>query len=296
MATTLLISTFPPFPSLTLKVPSETRLADLPSYLPDFIPRFSEAQLAFSLPSGSLPPDSTTLSDLWDLTDIHCRGSEDEIFHAGDGLSDRLINLRLAPRLLGGKGGFGSQLRAAGGRMSSQKTSNNDSCRDLNGRRLSTLKEAKSLAAYLESEPERKKAQQEAQRAKLEKLEKRLGISGKGKGRVDASGDDAPVGAKRRFDDTEFIEQSRDIVDNVKNAVAAGMLKKKKKPKTSPSPDPQEATTSASASSSRDNGASVGPSYAENKSSEDQSTAVIDVTQKALESPITATSLTAIGA
>ena len=76
------------------------------------------------------------------------------------------------------------------------------------------------LAAYLESEPERKKAQQEAQRAKLEKLEKRLGINGKGKGKED---DDALVGAKRRFDDTEFLEESRDIVDNVKNAVVAGM-------------------------------------------------------------------------
>ncbi|KAJ3835193.1 telomere stability and silencing-domain-containing protein [Lentinula raphanica] len=48
-----------------------------------------------------------------------------------------------SPRVLGGKGGFGSQLRTASGRMSSQKTSNNDSCRDLSGRRLSTLKEAK---------------------------------------------------------------------------------------------------------------------------------------------------------
>lgn len=56
------------------------------------------------------------------------------------------MSLRLTPRLKGGKGGFGSQLRAAGGRMSSQKTSNNDSCRDLSGRRLSTVKEAKKYA------------------------------------------------------------------------------------------------------------------------------------------------------
>lgn len=27
---------------------------------------------------------------------------------------------------------------------------------------------------------------------------------------------------KRRFDDTEYLEQSRDIVDNVKSAVATG--------------------------------------------------------------------------
>ncbi len=65
-----------------------------------------------------------------------------------DGLSQEdvvpsFVTLRLLPRILGGKGGFGSQLRAAGGRMSSQKTDNKDACRDLNGRRLSTVKEAK---------------------------------------------------------------------------------------------------------------------------------------------------------
>lgn len=54
------------------------------------------------------------------------------------------IQLDLQPRLRGGKGGFGSQLRAAGGRMSKKgKDENNDSCRDLSGRRLSTIKEAK---------------------------------------------------------------------------------------------------------------------------------------------------------
>jgi len=52
------------------------------------------------------------------------------------------ITLDLCARLQGGKGGFGSQLRAAGGRMSSGKNTNTDSCRDLSGRRLSTIKEA----------------------------------------------------------------------------------------------------------------------------------------------------------
>jgi hypothetical protein len=32
--------------------------------------------------------------------------------------------------------------------MSSQKTSNNDSCRDLTGRRLSTIKEAKKYVIF----------------------------------------------------------------------------------------------------------------------------------------------------
>lgn len=119
--------------------------------------------------------------------------------------------------------------------MSSQKTSNNDSCRDLSGRRLSTIKEAKKyvhfvlasqavpltldrfrLAEYIESEPLRKKAQQEAQRAKLEALERKLGIS------ADGPSSDPVAGKKHRLEDNEYIEQSREIVDNVKSAVSAG--------------------------------------------------------------------------
>ena len=127
--------------------------------------------------------------------------------------------------------------------MSSQKTNNNDSCRDLSGRRLSTIKEAKKcvlspsspdpsvpviehtfvlfrLAEYLEHEPARKKAAAEAQRAKLEALERKLGVEG---GAGSSSNGDAQVaGRKHRFDDTEYLEQSRELVDNVKSAVTAG--------------------------------------------------------------------------
>lgn len=49
----------------------------------------------------------------------------------------------LTARLSGGKGGFGSMLRAQGGRMSSQKSTNTDACRDLSGRRIKTVNEAK---------------------------------------------------------------------------------------------------------------------------------------------------------
>jgi len=123
--------------------------------------------------------------------------------------------------------------------MSSQKTSNNDSCRDLSGRRLSTVKEAKKLAEYLEGEPARKRAAAEAQKAKLEALERKLGITPSGSGEASGSGS-APeplAGKKHRFDDTEYLEQSREIVDSVKSAVTAGLLKKRKKAKKSHSPD-----------------------------------------------------------
>ena len=73
------------------------------------------------------------------------------------------------------------------------------------------------LAEYIESEPLRKKAQQEAQRAKLEALERKLGIT-PGAG---PSSEPLP-GKKHRLDDTEYIEQSREIVDSVKSAVSVG--------------------------------------------------------------------------
>lgn len=77
------------------------------------------------------------------------------------------------------------------------------------------------LAEYLEQEPARKKAAADAQRTKLEALERRLGID-KDAG-PSSGGDSAPItGKKHRFDDTEYLEQSRELVDNVKSAVTAG--------------------------------------------------------------------------
>ena len=74
---------------------------------------------------------------------------------------------------------------------------------------------APRLAEYIESEPLRKKAQQEAQRAKLEALEKKLGIA-------PGSSSEPVAGKKHRLEDTEYVEQSRDIVENVKSAVSVG--------------------------------------------------------------------------
>ncbi|KAJ7097852.1 telomere stability and silencing-domain-containing protein [Mycena belliarum] len=235
MNSSLLISTFAPFPTLSLSVPSDTLLEDILPLLHQRYPSLP-ASISLSTHNGVLPALQSPVSSL------QTHGSP-------------LITLRLTPRLLGGKGGFGSQLRAAGGRMSSQKTSNNDSCRDLSGRRLNTIKEAKKLVEYLESEPERLKAKADAQKAKLEALERKLGIeppqkggaSGAGSSKPSGSGEDPPVlaGRKHRFDDTEYLEQSRDLVDGVKSAVSMALLKKKKKAKlTHPTPpkkaDPQE--------------------------------------------------------
>lgn len=98
------------------------------------------------------------------------------------------------------------------------------------------------MAEYLEAEPARKKAAAEATKTKLEQLERKL-----------ASSEDVVEGKKRRFEDTEYIEQSREIVENVKSAVSIGtfriiicndhldtyswiigLLKKRKKAKVAP--------------------------------------------------------------
>lgn len=72
-----------------------------------------------------------------------------------------------------------------------------------------------SLVDYMESEDDRKKAATEAKKAKLEALERKI---------ASVSGDpESSVGKKHRFDDTEFLEESQEIIDNVKSAVSAGL-------------------------------------------------------------------------
>ena len=125
---TVLVSTFAPFSTLCLSVPSDTSFDSLYDVLAERYPELPNPHDLFLRPTSSFVPSATTT-----LSSFPQDGGSHE------------ISLQLLPRLLGGKGGFGSQLRAAGGRMSSQKTSNNDSCRDLTGRRLSTIKEAKKF-------------------------------------------------------------------------------------------------------------------------------------------------------
>ena len=127
---TVLVSTFTPFSTLCFSVSSDTPFGDLHDVLAEKYPDLPNPHDLLLRPTSNFVPSATTL-----LSSFPRQGGS------------RDVSLQLLPRLLGGKGGFGSQLRAAGGRMSSQKTSNNDSCRDLTGRRLSTIKEAKKCVS-----------------------------------------------------------------------------------------------------------------------------------------------------
>lgn len=148
-STTVLVSSFPPFPTLALSVHGDTTLDDLHAVLLaryPFLPPTADLRLcpvSTASSSSSSSSDETTLASILGPQDTWNDDSS-----GSSSSSNPLVSLRLVPRMRGGKGGFGSQLRAAGGRMSSQKTNNNDSCRDLNGRRLSTIKEAKKCVFF----------------------------------------------------------------------------------------------------------------------------------------------------
>lgn len=76
--------------------------------------------------------------------------------------------VRVSSRLVGGKGGFGSMLRAIGAQI--EKTTNREACRDLSGRRLRDINEEKRLRKWLEGQDEREREAVERKQKKLERL------------------------------------------------------------------------------------------------------------------------------
>jgi hypothetical protein len=156
----VLITSFPglDLPStLALPLSSTTSISELRSRLQERVPAFNDRLILTTLSNKQLPIASPIpISDL--LTESE----------------DAFLSLRLSVPLCGGKGGFGSQLRAAGGRMSSKRKrnqgENNGSSRNLDGRRLRTVTEAKALAEYLAIKPEMDKKQKEERRARWEQV------------------------------------------------------------------------------------------------------------------------------
>jgi hypothetical protein len=121
--------------------------------------------------------------------------------------NEEFVNINIKIRILGGKGGFGSMLRAQGGKMASQKTTNFEACRDLNGRRLRTVNEARRLADHLEQEPERQRAQREKVKKKIEE------------------GLREPPSKKHRFDDIAYLKASEEMKEKIQDTVAKALQK-----------------------------------------------------------------------
>lgn len=182
-------------PTLVLPVPTTTSFAALREQIDTRLPDIDSKLILTTVSNRELCSDSALpLSELLSSAE------------------DDFVSLRLSAPLCGGKGGFGSQLRAAGGRMSSKKKRNqgdlNNSSRNLDGRRLRTVTEAKSLAEYLAIKPEMEKREKEKRRERWEQVveaaeKKEHEIKHGGKGRLDG---------KWVEDKEESAEKTRDAV------------------------------------------------------------------------------------
>ena len=114
--------------------------------------------------------------------------------------------------LRGGKGGFGSRLKAEGQRLSNKKRSGNyEACVDNEtGRRIGQISESKLIEDFLQREPEL------VANADAEKLEKYQRILENAQ-------------TRRKFNDTKYLETKQAIVDNVQAAAKAFIINKKRK-------------------------------------------------------------------
>ncbi|KAJ2776868.1 hypothetical protein GGI15_004700 [Coemansia interrupta] len=119
--------------------------------------------------------------------------------------------LSLRHRILGGKGGFGSTLRAQGSRTKDNKPANYDNCRDLYGRRLKTLKDAKTIVEKVELD---EKARVEAKERRRKKIAEGLA--------------ERPV-KKYRFNDVEYEKESEELREAAKMAANRAAKREKEK-------------------------------------------------------------------
>ncbi|XP_077574645.1 splicing regulator SDE2 [Stigmatopora nigra] len=93
-----------------------------------------------------------------------CASRPDDLLQAG-------AVYRLAPRLVGGKGGFGSMLRALGAQI--EKTTNREACRDLSGRRLRDVNHEKEMGEWLKRQADREVEREERRIERLRKKAER---------------------------------------------------------------------------------------------------------------------------
>lgn len=214
----ILLDSFPGLslpPTLCMPLPASATLADLFSSIRHVLPASLPANTRLILTSTSNTPifdsSSTTIAEL-------CHFAPCQRVPTGS-----LLPLRLSAPLVGGKGGFGSQLRAAGGRMSSRKKRQNaelatGSARNLDGRRLRTITEAKNLATYLATKPEMERKEKEERRKRWEQV-----IELAEQREADMKAGKTADGRRKGISD-EWVDEKEEVGENVRNAVKLAML------------------------------------------------------------------------
>ncbi|KAL7834038.1 hypothetical protein AOLI_G00289980 [Acnodon oligacanthus] len=149
----------------------------------------------------------STVGDLVDLLAAEEGIPSSDCYVKNNGrISDRDHKLQagavyhLEPRLCGGKGGFGSMLRALGAQI--EKTTNREACRDLSGRRLRDVNHEKEMAEWLKKQAER---EAEKEQRRLERIQRKL------------------AEPKHYFTDTDYEQQCHDLSERLEDSVLKGM-------------------------------------------------------------------------
>ncbi|XP_058021515.1 splicing regulator SDE2 isoform X1 [Ahaetulla prasina] len=104
------------------------------------------------------------------------------------------------PRLCGGKGGFGSMLRALGAQI--EKTTNREACRDLSGRRLRDVNHEKAMAEWVKQQAER---EADKEQRRLERLKRKL------------------AEPKHFFTNPDYQQQCHEMAERLEDSVLKGM-------------------------------------------------------------------------
>jgi hypothetical protein len=202
----VLLTTFPGLGlprTLNLLVPSTSTVGDV------------ERIITTRLPSNASNLNLTTTSNK--LLSSHRSEPITSLLTEEDG-SSPFLPLRLSAALCGGKGGFGSQLRAAGGRISSRRKKQgeqNGSSRTLDGRRIRTVNEAKALAEYLAIKPDMERHEKDERRKRLEEIVKSTEAR---KAEILSGG----AGGKSRLDG-EWLEGKEEAAEKAREAVLAAL-------------------------------------------------------------------------
>ncbi|KAL2174267.1 telomere stability and silencing-domain-containing protein [Thermothelomyces heterothallicus CBS 202.75] len=208
-------------PTLSLALPPTTPVSslldELDSRLPPSATTSNTRLLLTTLSGRSVPLNSALpISHFLPTTAAAPTPAQDE--HGYGQIQTDLLPLRLSAPLVGGKGGFGSQLRAAGGRMSKRRkgpngAEENGSSRNLDGRRLRTVTEAKALAEYLAIKPEMDRREKERRRKRWEEIVEM----------TERRQEEIKYGSRKVGLDGKWVEDKEEVGERTREAVLEAM-------------------------------------------------------------------------
>ncbi|XP_067841284.1 splicing regulator SDE2 isoform X1 [Heptranchias perlo] len=154
-----------------------------------------------ALPAGSsgldlkqrcCPQQGFPIADVYLKCNGKLVGEEEELHHGAI--------YSLEPRLVGGKGGFGSMLRALGAQI--EKTTNREACRDLSGRRLRDVNHEKAMAEWIKKQAER---EVEKEQRRMDRLQRKL------------------AEPKHYFTDPQYEQQLDEMSERLEDSVLKGL-------------------------------------------------------------------------